>query len=198
MHFYSKEEIEYLNNISYGRTNKQITELFNKRFNLELGKKAISAVRKRHGIKTGENGRFPKGNIPHNKGKKGLGGWEPTQFKKGHKPHNYNPIGTERVNGDGYVDIKIADPNKWKGKHILLWEEHNGPLPKGHVVIFADRNNRNFEPNNLVLVSRQQLLMLNRHKLIQDSADLTRTGILIADLMSKTNQRKRGKYGKNK
>ncbi|MEN6487843.1 MAG: HNH endonuclease [Smithella sp.] len=64
-----------------------------------------------------------------------------TQFKKGNKPANWVPIGTERTNRDGYVEVKIADGrlNKnWKAKHIFIWETANGPVPKGHVVIFGD------------------------------------------------------------
>lgn len=100
------------------------------------------------------------------------------------------PVGSERVNSDGYVDIKISDPNKWKGKHILIWEKENGPVPKGHCVIFGDGNNRNFDSNNLILVSRQQLIVLNKNNLIQSDADLTRTGVIIADLYQKINERK--------
>ena len=129
--------------------------------------------------------------MPANKGLKGIGGWEPTQFKEGNRPWNYLPVGSERINGDDYVDIKIDDPHKWKGKHILVWESINGPVPKGYVVIFGDRNRRNFEPDNLILVSRKQLVRLNQHNLIQDDAELTRTGIIIADIYGKIGEIRR-------
>jgi hypothetical protein len=45
----------------------------------------------------------------------------------------------------------------WRPKHHLVWESHHGqPIPKGHAVIFGDGNNRNFDPDNLILVSRAQ------------------------------------------
>lgn len=91
----------------------------------------------------------------------------------------------------GYVDIKIADPNKWKGKHILIWEELHGPVPKGHAVIFADGNNRNFDPENLLLVSRKQLVRMNQRGLIQNDAELTKTGVIIADIYNKIGEAKR-------
>lgn len=172
---------------------KEMTELLNKEFGTNYTVNQIKAYYTNHNINSGLTGYFTKGHEPWNKGKKGVHtGGKATQFRKGHKPWNYQPIGSERVNGDGYIDIKIADPNKWKGKHILIWEQHNGPVPKGHVVIFGDGNSRNFDPDNLILVSRKQLAVLNKNKLIQNDADLTRTAIIIADLHSKISERKKG------
>ena len=142
-------------------------------------------------LDSGLNGHFQPKHTPFNKGQKGLGGWEPTQFKKGSRPANYKPVGTERVNGDDYVDIKVLDPNKWKGKHVIIWEAHNGPVPIGFVILFGDSDRRNFDINNLLLVSRKQLVMLNKKRLIQSDADLTRTGIIVADIYQKLSDRKR-------
>lgn len=193
MHFYTTSEIEYLGEITPGRTNKEITEMFNQKFNLDLSKKAISATRKRFRFLTGSNGQFEKGRIPINKGKKKYWkGGEETQFKVGHRPHNWVPIGSERITKDGYVQIKIQEgkfQKNWKGKHILIWEEHNGPVPEGHNVIFGDGDKRNFDLNNLILVSKKQMLGLNRNNLIQKDAELTRIGIVIADLNSKISER---------
>jgi len=194
MHSYTTKEIEYLKEITPGRSNKEITEMFNKKFNLNLGDKALASTRKRHGITTGRTGYFPAGHSPFNKGKKKYWeGGEETQFKEGHKPHNWVPIGSERISKDGYIQIKIQEgqfQKNWRGKHILIWEEHNGPLPKGHAIICGDGDNRNFDIANLVLVTRRQLLDLNRDNLIQKSANLTRTAIVITDLQRKISSRK--------
>ena len=77
-------------------------------------------------------------------------------------------LGTERVNGDDYVDIKVAEPNVWEAKHRLIWKKEKGPIPKGHVVIFGDGNRHNFEINNLILVSKKILSVLNGSNLIQN------------------------------
>ncbi len=76
MHFYTTKEIEYLRKITPGKSNREITRMFNKKFGLDIGEKAIAATRKRYEIKTGSDGRFKKGRTPWNKGKKGVGGWE--------------------------------------------------------------------------------------------------------------------------
>lgn len=190
MNKYSKEIKAFIQDNHKGVGPKRMAELLNKTFGTSYAHSQIKSYYANNNINSGLTGHFPKGNIPFNKGTN-IGGWEPTQFKKGNRPFNYKPVGTERVNGDGYVDIKIADPNKWRGKHILTWEEHNGPLPKGHVIIFGDRNNRNFDINNLLCISRQQLLVLNRNNLIQNNAEHTKTAVLVADINIKLNERKK-------
>lgn len=160
----------------------------NSTFGTNYTKNQMLSYYKNHKLNSGVNTKFQKGHIPLNKGKKGMGGWKPTQFKKGNLPSNYKPVGTERVNVEGYVEIKVADPNKWKGKHTATWEEKNGPVPKGYAVIFGDGDKRNFNLDNLILVSRKQLITLNTKKLIQNDADLTRSALLVVDVYHKISE----------
>jgi hypothetical protein len=193
-HKFTPEQTKFIAENVKGRGNKELTELFNVHFGLNLSVSQIKAFKKNRKLSSGLDGQFKKGHVPFNKGKKGvITGGQATQFKKGHKPWNYMPVGSERVNGDGYVDIKIADPNKWKPKHHIIWEKAYGQIPKGYAVIFGDGNRFNFDINNLILVSRGQLALLNKHNLIQNDADLTRTGVIIADLYKKIGERKRNK-----
>ena len=190
-HRYTQEQKDFIKKNVKGNLSDDLTKMFNEHFSLSLKTSQIRAYMKNHGVKNGLNTSLRKGNKPWNKDMKGVitGGIE-TQFKKGYKPHNYMQVGTERVNGNGYVDIKIEDPNKWRGKHILIWEKHNGPVPEGHVIIFGDGDKRNFDINNLLLVSRKQLARLNQNRLIKNDAELTKTGIIIADMYSKISERK--------
>lgn len=191
-HFYTEEQKLFLAKNIKGRTRKELCEMFNTYFGLNLGLNQITAYIKNNGLRSGIDARFTEGSKPWNKGKKGIyTGGSQTQFKKGQRPHNYKPVGSERVNSDGYVDVKIADPNKWRAKHQLLWEEENGPIPKGYVIIFGDGDRRNFQQDNLILVSKSQLAILNKNQLIKDNADLTRVGIVIADIYKKIGERKK-------
>ncbi|MNW37043.1 hypothetical protein D3C74_140740 [compost metagenome] len=193
VHMFTLEQREFIRNNAFGKRNAELTGLFNEHFGLDLPVQKIKTFKHNHKISSGLTGQFEKGHVPANKGKKGInqGGVE-TQFKKGHKPHNYMPVGSERVNGDDYVDVKIANPNKWKGKHLIIWETHHGKqVPKGHAVLFGDGNRRNFDPSNLILVSRAQLAVLNKNGLIQNNTELTRTGIIMADIYRKIGERKR-------
>ena len=88
-----------------------------------------------------------------------------TQFKKGQKPHTWLPVGSTRVSADGYLQRKISDtgypPRDWKGMHILLWEEHFGPIPTGHCVCFKDNNQQNVVIDNLELITRAERMRRN-------------------------------------
>ena len=133
-HIWTHEEKEYLKEITYGRTYKEIQNLLNNKFNLNLRITQISSAIKRNNLKTGFNGQFKKGHIPFNKGLKGYKGANITSFKKGNIPSNLRPIGSERINVEGYVEIKTS--NKWELKHRYIWEQHHGEIPKTHNVLF--------------------------------------------------------------
>jgi hypothetical protein len=115
----------------------------------------------------GRASQFQKGSVPFNKGRKGIcySGSVPTQFKKGMKSRNWKPIGSERVS-NGYAHRKVTDtgypPRDWIALHILVWQEHTGQqLPKGHAVVFRDRNIKNLDPANLECITRAELMARN-------------------------------------
>lgn len=104
--------------------------------------------------------RFPKGHIPQNKGKKlspeTYAKCQPTMFKKGNRPRNHREVGSERVNKDGYIEVKVAEPNIWRCKHRIIWEQHNGEIPKGYNVQFKNHNPLDCTIENLRLISRAE------------------------------------------
>ncbi len=192
-HRYSNEEINFLKNYAFGRSRQDITDKFNEKFNTNLSIGQITSTLKRNNINTGRTGRFNKGHTPHNKGKKMspevYEKIKPTLFKKGQTINN-RPVGSERIDKDGYAVVKVAEPNKWKLKHITIWESYNGPVPKNHCVIFLDGDIRNFNIDNLALITRAENLYLNRQKLRFNSKELTESAVNIAKLNSKILERK--------
>lgn len=198
---YTTEQISYIAANIKGRSYRELTDMFNKQFGMELNVSTMISLAFRHGLRNERDCRFnkgweptqfKKGQAPWNKGKKGITiGGKKTQFKKGSKPWNYKPVGTERISADGYVEIKIADPKTWKSKHILIWEAAHGPVPEGHVIIFADSNKLNISLDNLLLVSRRELVVLNKRGLIANDIELTKTGIVLADVYLKIADRKK-------
>lgn len=106
--------------------------------------------------------RFRKGHRPANKGKKlppeTYSKVAPTMFRKGNVPANHRPVGSERVNVDGYVEIKVAEPNVWRQKHRVVWEQEYGPIPKGSNVQFRNGNRQDIRLENLYLISRRDQL----------------------------------------
>lgn len=189
-HIYSDVEKEYLASIIPGRSYEEVRQLFNRRFVTSLTINQIAGELKRLGLKNGRQTRFYKGQRSWNEGRKGIRMSPHTEFKAGHMPHNHKPVGTERISKDGYLEVKVAESKKWMGKHRIVWEQHNGPVPKGHVVVFADSDKMNFCPDNLILVSRAELAILNKRGMIFDNADATKSGVLVAKVIQKIGERK--------
>lgn len=202
MHKYTEEEKAFLQEFVPGHSHKEITEEFNRRFSANITVGQIKSSIIRYSLNTGRTGRFEKGHKTHNKGKKGVcaKGCEKTWFKKGRLPHNTKPIGYERVSKDGYIEVKIAmrpsDTQSGRNfvlKHRLIYEQANGPIPKGYNVIFLDGDKRNFDLENLALVTDAENLELTRAGLRSEAAQFTETGVLIARSTIATRKAKKRK-----
>jgi hypothetical protein len=183
-HYYTAVEIRFLKNYVAGRSYAELAEMFNRRFNTSLCVSQIRGTCGNHGLINGRDCRFLPGTIPPNKGKKGYHppGCEKGWFKPGHRTHNRQPVGTEIIDEDGYVKVKTRNPKTWKYKHRMIWEQAHGKIPRGHAVLFADGNRLNFALDNLILVNRSELAVMNHLDLISANGDLTRAGKAVADI----------------
>ena len=188
-HKWTNEEKEYLASIVKGSTYKEITKQMNDKFEYNFSEEQIKGMMYRNKLTTGTGGYFKKGSTPWNKGLKGYMGANKTSFKKGTIPPNQVPIGTESITKGGYIKVKVGEPNKWKLKQRYIYEQHYGEIPKDCNVIFADKNIRNFDINNLVLVSKAEMLILNNNKLIFEDKELTKVGVNIAKVIDKAKKR---------
>lgn len=162
---------------------RELTKLFNKRFNRDISQNNIKAKCKRMGLLTGRTGCFQKGNEPFNKGMKGFNpaGSEKGRFKKGNVPHNTNYLNHERTcKKDGYIYISVECEEKKAGfnreyvlKHKWLWEKLNGAVPEGHFLKSLDGNRRNTDPSNWVCLpnSMKPRLIAGRAGTDYDGAD---------------------------
>lgn len=93
--------------------------------------------------------------------------------------------GTERVR-KGYVEVKVKQPNVWDQKHRYLWEKHHKKkLKHNEIVIFADKDNRNFNVDNLIMIPRKYLAILNYNQWISENPELTKSGVKLAKLLKK-------------
>lgn len=196
-HFYTKEEEKFLIENVKGITLKELTKRFNERFGYNLSESSIANRKHKLKLKSGiTGGQFIKGQQSHNKGKK----WDEylnkeqqeraraTTFKKGNIPGNRRELFEERIDDDGYIAIKVQDGNlnkNWQRKHRYIYECHYGKIPKGHKVIFLDGNNRNFDIDNLKLVSNAEELIMNKRGLRYNDKELTESGVLIAKIIHK-------------
>lgn len=201
-HKWSEKEEQWLTKNVKGITLKELTNRYNKKFNMNLSESAIANRKNKLNLHSGiTGGQFQKGQISWNKGKT----WDEympkesqersrkTTFKKGSIPPNHREIGEERLDSDGYVLVKVQDGHlnkNWVLKHRLIWESMYGNIPIGYKIMFADGNKRNLDIKNLILVSDAEELIMNQNRFVKDNADLTRVGLNIARVIDRVNKRK--------
>ncbi|PHM63018.1 HNH endonuclease signature motif containing protein [Xenorhabdus ishibashii] len=176
--------------IYYGLPVPELTAKFNEHFSVNYSNKSIHNFRKRLGLRTGRTGQYTKGNIPHNAGTKGLMKRNSGSFKSGSSPHNTRPIGSERINKDGYIYIKVDSPKIWRPKHQIIWEEHHGELPAGSIVIFKDGDKKNCHIDNLLMVTRRENVILNKFY-PNTPAEYKQTTTYLARIMIAINNKER-------
>ena len=184
---WTSELVTFIKQNNQNKTAQELAELINKTFNKNINAAQVKAVRARLKIKSGLTGHFEKGHIPPNKGRKGFysPGSEKGWFKKGNTPWNYAQVGDEAWTTDGYLKVKIAEPNIWKQKHVMIWESKNGKVPDGFVICFRDGNHANCDIENLVLISRAEHSIMNNQHLRSEDPEITDSGIILARLKNK-------------
>jgi hypothetical protein len=159
---------------------------------------------------TGRNGCFAKGTVPPNKGRKGWHppGCEKGWFPKGHRSINHRGPGHEYIDKkDGYVWLIVAGPPPWPSstskschprvKHRYLWEQANGPIPKGHVLKCMGGDKTNCDPSNWRLIPQAILPRLaGRWTLAFDAAPPElKESLLAAALLQYEAKKARRKVG---
>lgn len=190
------EMTEFMKQIIPGKTEGEIREAFCQKFGITLTTPQIKGFKTSYSIPSGTTGgRFEKGHVSHNKGKKvspeAYTKSAPTMFKKGNVPVNHKPVGTEEYRpGVGYVFIKVAEPNKWRLKQRVVWEEHYGEkLTNNDVIIFLDDNPRNLDIDNLVKLTRAELCRLNYDKLSCGDPEVKQVAISIAKIKTRMHRK---------
>ena len=193
---YTQKEISFIKENVAGRSYLDLTVLFNNKFLPPVTIGQIRNFMKNNKLRNGNDTRFRSGYTPPSPFVKGHKFGIATKFKPGHRPRNYLPVGSERINSEGYINVKVSDSampvqRRWKAKHIIVWEALNGKVPKNHVIFFADGNKLNLAAGNLLLISRRELCVMNHLGLVYSHRDLTVAGKAIADIKLLINDRKR-------
>lgn len=178
---YTPDQAEFLKGIIPDNPFEVVVEEFNKKFEREITPSQVRAYAKNHKLRTGRDTRFKPGHIPDNKGKKqteymsaeAIERTKATRFKKGQRSINWRPVGSTRITKDGYIEIKVKDPNIWKLMHRIVWEKENGQLKKDEAIVFLDGNKTNCDLSNLKKIRRKDLVRYNQKGIRFENADLT-------------------------
>ncbi len=195
---YTDEMKQFILDNYKGRYNQELADLFNQKFNTNITSRTIKSYKANNKLNSGLTGKFRKGQTPHNKGKKMpkevYEKVKHTMFANGNVPPNHRPVGSERISKDGYIEVKVAEPNKWRLKQRVVYEEAKGKIPEGCTIIFLDGNKQNCNIDNLRCITRSELLYLNCNGL-NNSNEITETGILMARLDRAKNKKEAGTKG---
>ena len=186
-----REVVEFFRTHNAGRSVSEMTALLNDTFGRSYTEAQVGAFRKNHGLPSGLDTRFKAGQRSWSKGMtieqicktpEALERVRGTHWKKGHSPHNQVPVGTEIVR-EGYVWVKVGEPNRWRAKHRIIYEQiHGEKLGQDDVIIFLDGDATNMAPDNLEKISRSENSVANRWGLRSPDPELTKTGVTVARL----------------
>lgn len=181
---YTPEQVQFVKD-NCTMTMKGLHKSFCERFERDdVSMYTLKALRLRNGWLTGRDGKLQEGHAAWNKGKSYTPkGNDSTRYRKGHVPWATRDLGSERVNTDGYIEIKVAGSDKrgkWVLKHVYVWEKKNGKKPDGHAILFIDNDRKNVEIDNLMLVTRGELCIMNKTGTSRWTGQAKRTAQLIA------------------
>ena len=81
---------------------------------------------------------------------------------------------------------------KNRNKAILVWEEANGKVPDGYLIIHKDKNKNNNNLDNLAMITRKEYGTMNLNNLaISENKEITEANILLAKIKNKTRELRR-------
>lgn len=112
--------------------------------------------------------------------------------------YRYEPIGTEKIRVSGSQNkpiwfVKIGDeycggenkkkaPYQWKKKHILVWEQANGKIPKGNKIVFLNTDTLDCRLENLYLTTDAVHMMMIKYGWYSENPEITKTALKCCEL----------------
>lgn len=187
---FPEEIAEYIKSNYKGIGPKEMAAVLNQKYGSSYSQRQLNTYYKNHVLNSGLDGRFQKGCISMNKGKKmspeQYEKCKGTMFKKGNIPFNQMKVGECTHTTDGYLIRKVRETGTQRERfefvHRATWEKHHGPIPEGKMVSFLDGNKDNCDIENLILIDNFENLELNRSRLRFGYAPATKVGVTIAKI----------------
>lgn len=86
------------------------------------------------------------------------------------------PIGYVGRPANGYLMVKTE--NGWVSQGRYEYEKQCGEIPKGHVVVFLDGDNRNVNGENLMAIPQSWQALMTAKRFWSEEPNITKTGVL--------------------
>ena len=182
---YTKEMDKFILDNCKGISVAKLTEMFNEHFETDLTKGAMKSRMGRIGARNElllHKETHPAINHPNAVA---------TRFKKGQASLVASPIGTERLNADGYYQVKVSN-DKWVLKQRFIYQQAYGDLKDNEEIIFLDGDRSNFELSNLMKISKSESVRLNCLGLRTTDKDLTKAGVGMVRLDQTIRKKQKG------
>ena len=187
------EQAEHMREIIPGRSSKEIAQMMNERYSLQMTAEQVRAWKKNHKVSSGYDTRYRPGRSSWNSGRKFPGRTNSGCFTDGHEAENSLPIGSIRKHGGYWVKktTNFAKNDNWEYLHRLIWEEANGPVPDDCIVIFLDGNKDNLDLENLMCVTRAAACIANnKYGTVKGEPELNRAILQVSQLRRTINEKK--------
>lgn len=191
-HQYTEEEDEFLKFNSSKMSRQELVDLFNETFGTQIKLNTITVRCLKLGCNAPSNGQFKIGSVPWEKCPGGReeflmkhrNGKPFPRFPKGHIPYSFKPVGSESVRGttDKEKEIFIKTTEGWVTKRRLIWEEHNGKIPKGFKMVSVDGDKFNCDIDNLRIVDNDTMTVLMANRWNNKGAEIFDVGVAYSKL----------------
>lgn len=175
-HHYSDEEKEWLISQDPNLTYRELTNLFNEKFNAHVSRDCISDLMCKRLKKISRRANS-----------------ERCRFNVG--PKKKHSIGDEIIKA-GYVWVKVSDEyfptrkqsfesykRNWKKKAEIVWEAKYGPIPDDKFLIFLDGNSMNCDIDNLYPITRAVHATMSSNSWYKLNKDFTLAAIKYCELL---------------
>lgn len=178
---YTPEQKQFIIDNIEGTKYRVLAEMLNSKYGTNKTGNQLKHYCRRHGLKNGVTS-------------------ESGQFKKGHKipSHTERPIGSERIDKDGKLMIKVSNDattykahENWRMKKVVIWESYYGTKPDGYTVLNLDGDIMNCDISNLILIEKSENRWLHKFGYIFSDPQLTLASMYFIRLRKQRIKRER-------
>ena len=191
---YSEQQIDFLKTNSFGRTRKELTMLFNKRFSTNKSIQNIKAFCNNRGFNCGNNGQYKNKHKPWHSGLSGdeyKKHYTKESFERSHvgiTNHRKYKIGDTVIrHGIPHVitstEKKTPIDKRVMSKRRYVYTQYHDKIEKGHKILVLDGDAKNVSLDNLYCVPDKYIPILNKNHWLTDNPEHTLAALKWCELL---------------